>query len=549
MINLAKEVFPQLKYTPEELEQKFPPRDLAEGAMVTRICPSPTGFMHIGGLYAAMICERLAHQTGGVFYLRIEDTDKNREVAGAHEVIVNSFAVYDIEVDEGEVSLGVEKGEYGPYLQSAREDIYNVYVNKLLEEGKAYLCFCTVEELDIMRKEQEVAKVRPGYYGQWAKCRNLTADQALANIDAGKLYVVRFKSPGDYEKRIKIHDLIKGELDMPENDQDIVIRKQSGLPTYHFAHAVDDHLMRTTHVIRADEWVASLPLHIQLFEALGFPVLPYAHISPIQKMDGSSKRKLSKRKDPEANVLFYDEQGYPVAAVIDYMLTLANSNYEDWRREHPTSNTRDFHISLDKISSSGALFDFVKLSSISQDIIASYPIDQTYEAALSWSKKYDKELAKAMEQDKDYTMKVLGIERSGDHGRKDIVKWSDLRAKIGYFFDSIFQIVDINWGQALEGVRNEDVASLVEHLNQSYDSNRTKEQWFENLKNIVRGLGYADSTKEFKNNPDKYKGHVGDVAKLIRVALVGTNQSPDLSEVMRVLGKERVAERLGKITV
>ncbi len=545
----ADQVFPQLKFSPEELEDKYPKRDLPAGAMVTRICPSPTGFMHIGGLYAAMISERLAHQTSGVFFLRIEDTDRKREVEGTRDIIISSLSNYKVQVDEGEVSPGVEKGDYGPYTQSQRKDIYNVYTHKLLKEDKAYLCFCSVEELDAMHKEQEALKQRPGYYGQWARCRNLPTAAVLEKLEAGQSYVVRFKSSGDYSKRIVIEDLVKGTMEMPENDQDIVIRKVDSFPTYHLAHVVDDHLMRTTHVTRADEWVASIPLHLQLFESLGWPAPPYGHISPIQKMDGSSKRKLSKRKDPEANVLFYDQEGYPVAAVLDYMLTLANSNYEDWHRQHPTEDTRKFTISLDKISKSGALFDFTKLASISQEVISSYSVEQTLENALVWTKKYDAELATAMERDQDYTMSVLSIERSGDQSRKDITKWSDLRAKIGYFFDDIYNALEIDWEQAFSGIDRGDVMQLRTQLLDTFDSSFTKEQWFENLKTIVKNLGYADNVKEYKNSPEKFKGHVGDVAKLIRTALVGSNQSPDLSEVIKVMGKDRVADRLGKIKV
>ncbi len=546
---LAEKVFPQLAFTPEELEQKYPKRTLPAEAMVTRVAPSPTGFMHIGGLYAALISEMLAHQSGGVFYLRIEDTDKKREVEGARELIVSSFHDFEIAVDEGATVAGEEKGGYGPYTQSARAALYDVYVYTLLQDGMAYLCFCSPEELTAMRTEQEALKTRPGYYGSWAKCRSLSEAEALQQINAGKSYVIRFKSPGDFEKKIVINDLVKGRLEMSENDQDIVLRKEGGLPTYHLAHVVDDHLMRTTHVTRADEWVASLPLHVQLFTVFGWELPQYGHISPIQKMDGSSKRKLSKRKDPEASVEYYDQQGYPKQAVIEYMLTLANSNYEQWRLEHADSSPHTFPISLDKISKSGALFDETKLTSISQEVISSYSPAETFAQAVAWCKKFDQPLAAALEGNTDLALQIFTIERDEKQGRKDITKWSDLRPAIGYFFDPIFETIAIDWEVGLAGVVRGDAPALVNSFLEHYDPQDTKEQWFEKLKMVAKDHGYADNVKEYKNAPNAFKGHVGDIAKLFRVALVGKNQSPDLSEVMRVMGNERVIKRLHCIPV
>jgi glutamyl-tRNA synthetase len=543
----ASEIFPHVKYTEQELEEKYPARNLPAGAMVTRICPSPTGFMHIGGVYAALISERMAHQTGGVFYLRVEDTDRKREVAGANELIVNSLKIFGLQPDEGEVEVGTEKGAYGPYRQSNRGDIYDVYVHRLLTQDLAYPCFCSIEDLDELRKRQEATKVRPGYYGEYAICRHRSESEVTELLSSGKPYIIRFKSPGDYSKRIVIEDAIRGKLEMPENDQDIVIRKTDGLPMYHLAHVVDDHLMRTTHVLRADEWVPSLPLHVQLFQALNWPLPIYGHISPIQKMDGSSRRKLSKRKDPEASVEFYYKEGYPVPAVVEYMLNLANSNFEDWRAANPEADYREFPLSLDRIGKSGALFDFAKLANIGQNIIGSYSPEETFEHGLAWAKQYDIELAEQMEQNKEYCLAIFNIERGEAKTRKDIAKWSDLRNSISYFFDPLFEKLTIDWAEAFKGVDPKDGEALVSRFLETYNPSDAKEAWFEKLKATAVSCGYSDNIKEFKKDPGTFKGHVGDIAKLFRIALTGKNQSPDLSEVCRVMGRERVTKRLNAI--
>lgn len=543
----ADEIFPKLEFTEQELEAKYPERQLPAGAMVTRICPSPTGFMHIGGVYAALICERMAHQTGGVFYLRIEDTDRKREVAGADAIIVNAFKAFGIQVDEGEVEIGIERGAYGPYRQSNREQIYNTYIHKLLTQDLAYPCFCSVEDLDELRKRQEAIKVRPGYYGEFSTCRHRSQEEVTELLKSGKPYIIRFKSPGDYSKRVIIHDAIRGTLEMPENDQDIIIRKADDLPTYHLAHAVDDHLMRTTHVLRADEWLPSLPLHIQLFQALGWQVPMYGHIAPIEKMDGSSRRKLSKRKDPEASVEFYYKEGYPIPALVEYMLNLANSNFEDWRAANPTADYKTFPLSLGRVGKSGALFDFAKLANISQNVIGSYTAEQTYEHGLAWARQFDPELAAEMEQQKDYCLSIFNIERGEGKIRKDIAKWSDLRSSIGYFFDTEFAKPTIDWTEAFKGLDAKDAPIIISKFLETYDPADAKEAWFEKLKTVAVACGYSDNIKEYKKDPGTFKGHIGDVAKLIRVALTGKNQSPDLSEVMRVMGTTRTTKRLQAI--
>lgn len=541
---LADTIFPHLEFSEAELEAAYPPRALPKSAIVTRQGPSPTGFMHIGGLYAALISDRIAHQTGGIFFLRLEDTDQKREVEGAKEIIVRSLEHYNIRVDEGETTNGTEQGKYGPYTQSKRRGIYSVFMHALLARGLAYPCFCSPEQLDDLRGRQELLKVRPGYYGDWAACRKLSSEEALAKISSGSPFVLRLKSNGDYTKRVVIEDAIKGRLEMPENDQDIIIRKMDGLPTYHFAHVVDDHLMRTTHVIRADEWVPSLPLHVQLFAMLGWQAPVYAHISPIQKMEGTSKRKLSKRKDPEANVEFYDAEGYPVAAVTEYMLNLANSNFEDWRKAHPTEDDRTFQLSVERIGKSGALFDFAKLANISQEVIARCTPEEAMASAIAWAQKYNPTLARALTADGAYTLSLFNIEREQGKARKDITKWSDLENALGYFFDELFQTIRPHWEEAFVGVKKSDAAKLVQDFLVSYDPSDVKEVWFEKLKTVARNNGYSDNVKAYKQNPEGLKGHVGDIAKLFRVALTGKNQSPDLSEVMRVMGKPRVVKRL-----
>lgn len=543
----ADEIFPKLEYTEQELEAKYPARSLPAGAMVTRMCPSPTGFMHIGGVYVALICERMAHQTNGVFYLRVEDTDRKREVAGANAIIVNAFKTFKLQLDEGEVELGVEQGAYGPYRQSNRAHIYDVYIHKLLTQNLAYPCFCSVEDLDDLRKRQEATKVRPGYYGEYATCRHRSEDEVRELLHSGKQYVMRFKSPGDYSKRVVIEDAIRGTLNMPENDQDIIIRKADGLPTYHLAHAVDDHLMRTTHVLRADEWIPSLPLHVQLFQSLGWHVPVYGHIAPIEKMDGSSRRKLSKRKDPEASVEFYSREGYPVQALVEYMLNLANSNFEEWRAAHPTESYKAFPLSLERIGKSGALFDFAKLANISQNVIGSYSPEETYERGLVWARENDPELAAEMEKQKDYCLAIFNIERDAVRTRKDLTKWADLRNSISYFFDAEFSKLSIDWAAAFAGLNQNDAPALVSKFLESYDPGDAREAWFEKLKAAAVACGYSDNIKEYKKDPGTFKGHIGDVAKLFRMALAGKNQSPDLSEVMRVMGTDRMTKRLHAI--
>ena len=539
--DLANAIFPDAKDI-TYYEEKYPERNLKEGAIVTRFAPSPTGFVHIGGLYQSLIARKLANQTEGVFLLRIEDTDQKREVENGITDIVQSLDRFGIEPDEGMVSETEGKGNYGPYRQSMRKEIYQSYAKYLIEQGKAYPCFCTPEDLEEMRTKQENAKIRPGYYGVWAKCRNITVEEAIEKIKNGEKYIVRFKSPGREDRKIKHHDVIKGNVDFPENDQDIVIIKADGLPTYHFAHAVDDHLMRTTHVIRGDEWLSSVPLHLQLFHELGFKPPKYAHIAPIMKNDNGNKRKLSKRKDPEAAVSYYDEMGIPKEAVNEYLLNIANSNFENWRRANKDKSIDEFELQLNKMSVSGALFDMVKLLDVGKTVISKFTAEEVYENAFNWAKTYDKELEEML-QDKEYALKIFGIERGNKKPRKDIAKWSDVKENIEYMYDDKFFAKKQEYPYQVINEK-EDVDKILDlYMEKYYDENDDKQQWFDKIKELAGELGYAKEVKEFKANPDSYKAHVGDVSTVLRVALTGRTNTPDMYEIMQVLGKESIEKR------
>lgn len=540
--DLADLIFPNAKEI-SYYEKKYPERNLPEGAVVSRFAPSPTGFVHIGGLYQALVAKEVSKRSGGVFFLRVEDTDQKREIENGVTGIVNSLKDFNIMPDEGMISETDEIGNYGPYKQSLRKDIYEAYAKYLLEQGKAYPCFCTTEEVEEIRQKQEAAKIRPGYYGVWAKCRNLTVEEAIEKIKNGEKYIIRFKSPGREDRKIKHHDIIKGNVDFPENDQDIVIIKADGLPTYHFAHAVDDHLMRTTHVIRSDEWLSSVPLHLQLFQELGFKAPKYAHISPIMKNDNGNKRKLSKRKDPEAAVSYYKQEGIPEIAVKEYLLNIANSTFENWRRANPDRDIDEFDFQLNKMSVSGALFDMIKLLDVGKTVISKMTAEEVYAKSLAWAKEYDKELEEML-QDKEYSLKILGIERGNQKPRKDISKWSDVKNSIIYMYDNKFLNSNIVYDYAKISDK-QDVSNLLKsYLEEYFDINDDKEVWFNKIKDLAEKYGYAREVKEYKQNPDKFPGHVGDVSTVLRVALTGRQNTPDMYEIMQVLGKESVIKRL-----
>ncbi len=540
--DLANLIFPDAKEI-SYYEEKYPERNLPEGAVVTRFAPSPTGFVHIGGLYQALVARTVAEKTGGVFFLRVEDTDQKREVENGVTGIVNSLKDFDMAPDEGMISDTEEIGNYGPYKQSLRKEIYQAYAKYLLEQGKAYPCFCTPDDLEEIRNKQEAAKLRTGYYGVWAKCRNLSVEEMAEKIKAGEPYIIRFKSPGREDRKIKHKDVIKGNVDFPENDQDIIIIKSDGLPTYHFAHAVDDHLMHTTHVIRSDEWLSSVPLHLQLFHELGFKAPKYAHISPIMKNDNGGKRKLSKRKDPEAAVSYYKEQGIPTDAVKEYLLNIANSTFENWRRANPDKKMEEFDFQLNKMSVSGALFDMVKLLDIGKTVISKMTAEDVYEKALEWAKEYDNELADLL-KDKEYALKVFGIERGNKKPRKDIAKWSDVKENISYMYDSEFYKNNQEYPYQPAISDKEDISKILDlYIEKYYDENDDKQTWFDKIKEVAGEMGYAKEVKEFKANPGMYKAHVGDVSTVLRVALTSRTNTPDMYEIMQVLGKDRIAKR------
>ena len=540
--DLANLIFPDAKEI-SYYEEKYPERNLPEGAVVTRFAPSPTGFVHIGGLYQALVARTVAEKTGGVFFLRVEDTDQKREVENGVTGIVNSLKDFDMAPDEGMISDTEEIGNYGPYKQSLRKEIYQAYAKYLLEQGKAYPCFCTPDDLEEIRNKQEAAKLRTGYYGVWAKCRNLSVEEMAEKVKAGEPYIIRFKSPGREDRKIKHKDVIKGNVDFPENDQDIIIIKSDGLPTYHFAHAVDDHLMHTTHVIRSDEWLSSVPLHLQLFHELGFKAPKYAHISPIMKNDNGGKRKLSKRKDPEAAVSYYKEQGIPTDAVKEYLLNIANSTFENWRRANSDKKIEEFDFQLNKMSVSGALFDMIKLLDIGKTVISKMTAEDVYEKSLKWAEEYDNELANLL-KDKEYALKIFGIERGNKKPRKDIAKWSDVKENISYMYDSEFYKNTQEYPYQPAISNKEDISKILDlYIEKYYDENDDKQTWFDKIKEVAGKMGYAKEVKEFKANPGMYKAHVGDVSTVLRVALTSRTNTPDMYEIMQVLGKDRIAKR------
>lgn len=540
--DLADLIFPNAKEI-SYYEEKYPNRNLKEGAVVTRYAPSPTGVMHIGGLYQALIAKKLSKQTDGVFFLRIEDTDQKREIENGVSEIVSSLKDFGMEADEGMLTDTEEKGNYGPYKQSLRKEIYQAYAKYLIEQGKAYPCFCTPEDVEQIRQKQESAKIRPGYYGVWAKCRNITVEEAIEKIKNGDKYIIRFKSLGREDRKIKHHDIIKGNVDFPENDQDVVIIKADGLPTYHFAHAIDDHLMHTTHVIRGDEWLSSVPLHLQLFHELGFKAPKYAHIAPIMKNDDGNKRKLSKRKDPEAAVSYYAKEGIPAEAVKEYLLNIANSSFENWRRQNKDKSIDEFELQLNKMSVSGALFDMVKLLDVSKIVISKMSAEEVYEKSLNWATKYDENLAKLLEN-KEYALKVFGIERGNQKPRKDIAKWSDVMENIEYMYDESFNS-QLHKDEYQVINDKEDIKKILKlYIEKYYDANDDKQTWFNKIKELAGEMGYAKEVKEFKANPGVYKAHVGDVSTVIRIALTKRTNTPDMYEIMKVLGKDRVVSRL-----
>lgn len=541
-------LLPNVKHTWEEYEKMYPERNLKEGAIVTRYAPSPTGFVHIGALLSSFTAKRFASQTDGIFYLRIEDTDQERSIENGIELIVKDLKDFGITFDEGAVSENEEVGKYGPYTQTKRKDIYQAYAKKLIEEDKAYPSFASKEELEDIRKEQEKSKQRLGYYGRWAKDRFISKEDAVNRIKNGEKYIIRLKSPGDFYKTITINDLVKGKMEMPENDIDEVIIKSDGIPTYHFAHAIDDHLMRTTHVIRGDEWVSSTPKHIQLFQILGFKPPKYAHIAPLMKVDGETRRKLSKRKDPECAVSYYHEQGIPKEAVMLYLATITNSNFEAWLDCNPNGKIDDFKFEFKKIGSSGgALFDLDKLLNISKNYISRLSKDEVYNKVLEYSKEFDNEFYDLLIKYEDYSKSIFNIERQQKKPRKDYAKFSDIKSQIWYMYDELFDKYKGSYEFQNINDKEEIKTILSTYIDEYFDEEDDKDTWFNKMKELSSTLGYASEVKEYKNNPDSYKGHVGDISMVLRVALTTKSMTPDLYEIMRLLGKNRMKERFSKL--
>ena len=535
---LADRLFPHINTTPEDIEARYPKRDLPEGAKVTRMGPSPTGFMHLGNLYGALVDERLAHQSKGVFYLRIEDTDRKREVEGGVQMIIDAFQSFGLPFDEGATTDG-ETGIYGPYRQSQRAEIYQTFVKSLVERGMAYPCFCTEEELAEAHRQQEENKENFGYYGKYAVWRDRPMEDIEAELAKGTPYVVRFRSEGSIEHKIRHEDLVKGKMEVTENDQDVVILKSDGIPTYHFAHAVDDHLMRTTHVVRGDEWLPSLPFHLQLFRALGFRIPKYVHIGPLMKMDGTSKRKLSKRKDPELALTYYKAEGFPVRAVYEYVMTLLNSNYEDWRKANPTASSDDFKFSCKKLNPAGALFDYAKLCDVSKNEIARLDAAEVYDLALEYAKEFDPDFAAALESDPEYARSILAIGRGGKKPRKDLTTWKDVRPYMAFFYDGLFTP-----GEFPAQFDGAVVRGILEKFLQTYDPADDAAVWFDKVKALTAEAGFCADMKAYKADPAAWPGSVADVSTFLRIAVTGKTNSPDLYTVMQLLGSERTAARI-----
>ena len=535
---LAGLLFPNVTETPEEVEARFPKRQVPEGAVITRMAPSPTGFVHLGNLVQGMISERMAHQSGGVLFLRVEDTDAKREVPGAVEVLISSLKHYHINFDEG-ATIDGDSGDYGPYRQRQRAAIYHVFAKKLVSEGKAYPCFCTEEELSDLREQQKANKETTGYYGKYAIWRDRPLEEIKQQLDAGNPWVLRFKSMGSIENQFKFDDLVKGKLTVTENNVDHVLLKSDGIPTYHFAHAVDDHLMQTTHVVRGDEWLPSLPFHIQLFQALGFKLPKYVHIGPLMKMDGTSKRKLSKRKDPELALTYYKAEGFPVQAMREYLMTVLNSNFEDWRRANPDADIETFKFSPKKLNPAGSLFDYAKLVDVSKNVISRMSAEEVYGLLTAWAEEFDPDFAQKLKADPDFATRILTIGRGGKKPRKDMATWQEAKPYMGFFYDEYLEApcFDEKFDKA---VIRSALTKFLERFNFQDDANT----WFDKVKEITTELGFTTDMKAYKADPSAYPGTVADISTFLRLAVTGKTNSPDLYTVMQILGYDATVSRI-----
>lgn len=538
---LARLLFPEVAAEPSQLEAEYPLRTLPEGAKVTRMAPSPTGFMHLGNLFGAIADERLAHQSKGVFYLRIEDTDAKREVPGGVETILNVFSTYRLPFDEGATLTG-DNGAYGPYRQRQRAALYHICAKWLVQQGRAYPCFLTEAELQAMHEQQAAQKLNFGCYGHFAKYRNASLEDVQARIAAGEPYVIRYRSEGNEAapNMVKVTDLVRGTLEFPENYQDVVLLKSDGIPTYHFAHVVDDHFMRTTHVVRGEEWLSTLPIHVQLFAAMGWKAPKYLHTAQLMKQEGSSKRKLSKRKDPELALDFYAEKGYTVSAVKEYLLMLLNSNFEDWRIANPDADLNEFAFSIKKMGTSGALFDMNKLDDVSRNVVSRMGAQAVYTELLAWAQSYDAPFAGLLARDEAYSLAILSIGRGVAKPRKDITVWADAKPYLSFFFNELFA-PDYTLP---ERVSPQQAKQILQQYQTLYSAQHDATQWFDTIKQLAESIGFTSNMKDFRKNPQNYAGNVGDVSQVIRIAITGRQQSPDLQEVLRILGQDEVQRRL-----
>ena len=540
MNKLVNAIFKDLKYSREDILKKYPRRAL--GTTVTRLAPSPTGFLHIGGVYTAMINERIAHQNNGVFMLRIEDTDKKREQEGAIDIICEVFKRLGLNPDEGVISKEEEKGEYGPYIQSNRAEIYHTFAAYLLEKGLAYPCFATEEELEEIRTSQAEDKVTPGYYGKYAKYRNYSEDEALKRILNGEEFVLRFKVPLDEPKRIMIHDLIKGDIEMDNNFNDFVLLKADGIPTYHFAHAIDDYLMGTSVVIRGDEWISSLPIHVELFKYLDFKMPEYAHVAPVMKMDGESRRKLSKRKDPEANAMYYIEQGYPVKAIYAYLYTLINSNFEEWYLANPNEPLQNFKFTYENMGVDGPLFDLAKLDNISKEIIYNTSVDTNVKNLLSWSMEFDKDLYNRLTKDLAFVTKIFETQgQDSQEHRKDLANYSSFLKEFGFLYNDIFESTKISNEMFLENV-SKDHVMLLKNAYLNY-FNEIKNGSLKTMKDLAKELGYTDK-KKYNKNPEQYIGMFPEFYHFLRIVCTGKTEGISMDDVIKVIGLDEVIRRV-----
>ena len=546
--DLAELIFPDVKETVKDLEKRYPVRDLPEGAYVTRFAPSPTGFLHTGSLFTAMVAHKFAQQSGGVYFFRLEDTDSKREIAGTGLDLVKQLSRFDIIADEGYYG-DHQDGLYAPYVQSQRADIYRIVIKELMKKGRAYPCFCTKEDLDELRMVQEANKVIPGYYGEYARCRHLSVDEAIEMIKEGKPYVIRFKSKGNHLNHVRVHDEIRGDMDLSENDQDIVILKSDGLPTYHFAHLVDDHFMRTNLVTRGEEWISSLPIHIELFQSMDWQPPKYAHLPVIMVTDAETgnKRKLSKRKDKEAAVSYFIEKGYPKLGIIEYLMTIANSDFEAWLLANPKGDIKDFHLTFEKFSLDGALFDIPKLANISKEVLANMDKKTITDQALDWAKEYNEELVGYITSDREKFERIINIEREQEKPRKDYEKFLDIVEKIRFFYTEKYDEM-LNEPLPFNEFISKDIikAFLTDFANE-LDLSKDEQGWFEDMKALGVKHNFCNDRKEYKKNPTAYNGWYADCISLIRVAMCASTQSPKLYDVLQILGIEEIKSRVSKV--